>query len=224
MLNKLFKLGFLPIKTLIHLNFLIIKLFTNYYIRRTFIINENSYKSLLIKNIAKFYNYHYFIETGTHLGNTSYKLRKIFKKIQTTELDKINFLKSKARLSKFNHIQIYNLDSKLFLKKIIPSIKKSIFFLDAHYSGPTTAKSKDSLCFNELREINKSKIKNHLIIIDDISDFSPKTFTLSKILSLIEKININYKFYFEYNMLFAIPQNKKDNEFFRKIIPPYIVR
>lgn len=221
----LIKLLLTPIKVLFYLNSILIQLTTNYYIRRTFILNESEYKIQLIKNIAKFYNYESFIETGTYLGGTSYGVRKIFKSILTTELNKLNFNQAKIKLNKFQNIKIYNMDSELFLKDIIPVLKiKSIFFLDAHYSGKKTSKSLDNLCYKEISEILKSKIKNHLIIIDDISDFSPKTFGLHKILFKLEKINKNYKFYFEYDMLFAIPNETSHREFFKKIIPSFIVR
>jgi uncharacterized protein YxeA len=61
----LIKLLLTPIKVLFYLNSILIQLTTNYYIRRTFILNESEYKIQLIKNIAKFYNYESFIETGT---------------------------------------------------------------------------------------------------------------------------------------------------------------
>ena len=95
LLFDLIKLLLTPIKILFYLNYILIYLTTNYYIRRTFILNESDYKIRLIKNIAKFYNYESFIETGTYLGRTSYGVRKIFKSILTTELNKFNFPKIK---------------------------------------------------------------------------------------------------------------------------------
>jgi hypothetical protein len=188
-------------------------------------LNESSYKIQLIKKIAKFYNYTSFIETGTYLGGTSSGVRKIFKSIHTTELNKSNFNQAKIRLNKFKNVKIYNMESPLFLRKIVPEIKvKSIFYLDAHYSGKKTSKSLSNLCYKELSEILKSKIKNHLIIIDDISDFYFKNFSLHKILYKLEQINKNFKFYFEYDMLFAIPKEILHREFFKKIIPSFIVR
>ena len=125
----LIKLLLTPIKVLFYLNSILIQLTTSYYIRRTFILNESEYKIQLIKNIAKFYNYESFIETGTYLGGTSYGVRKIFKSILTTELNKLNFNQAKIKLIKFQNIKIYNMDSELFLKNIIPVLKtKSIFF------------------------------------------------------------------------------------------------
>jgi len=129
LLFTLVKLLLTPIKVLFYLNSILIQLTTNYYIRRTFIFNESDHKIKLIKNIAKFYNYKSFIETGTYLGRTSYGVRKIFKSILTTELNKSNFDQAKIKLNKFQNIKTYNMDSELFLEKIIPVLKiKSIFF------------------------------------------------------------------------------------------------
>ena len=177
MIKKIFKVAsyiiFFPIKALFWGNFYFFRMFP-YYIRRTFIWNETNYKYGLINNIRKHYNIKYFIETGTYLGDTSLALANKFEKIFTVELNKKLFISSSQRLKKFKNVNCFNSSSELFLKKIISKIiKQSIFFLDAHYSGPGTSKSKNNFsCLKELEIIKKSKIKNHIIIIDDISDFS----------------------------------------------------
>ena len=46
---------------------------------------------------------------------------------------------------------------------------------------------------------------------------------LSEIISLIENISTNYKFYCDYDMLFALP-NEIYREFFKDIIPNFVIR
>ena len=64
----LIKLLLTPIKVLFYLNSILIQLTTNYYIRRTFILNDSACKIQLIKNIKKFYNYASFIKTDAYLS------------------------------------------------------------------------------------------------------------------------------------------------------------
>jgi hypothetical protein len=59
-------------------------------------------------------------------------VRKIFKSILTTELNKLNFNQAKIKLNKFQNIKIYNVDRELSLKNIIP-VSKIKSFLDFHY-------------------------------------------------------------------------------------------
>lgn len=225
-MHKLVLIFFLPFIVLFWFNYFFFKIFP-YFVRRKFIWNENNYKSSLIKKIGTYYKINQLIETGTYLGDTSAALSSSFKKIYTVELNRELFKKTTKRLSKFKNVFCYNLSSDIFLKNIISKIKvKSIFFLDAHYSGPGTSKDNNFSCLKELYEIKKSKIKNHIIIIDDISDFSTfeENKNLSNIISAIEKISCKYKFYFDYDMLFAIPNEKIHREFYKKIIPHFIIR
>ena len=227
MKKKLIKFAFLPIFIINKMLFYFFKLFP-YKIRRAFIHDEETYKAELLMRTAKKYGYKTFVETGTYLGSTSKYLSNTFNKILTVELDKNLYLKSKKNLKNFNNIFCHNDDSKSFLEKIIPKIEeKTIFFLDAHYSGPGTSDLKGiTPCINELIEISKSKIKNHVIIIDDISDFSmsENKQKLSEIISIIENISSDYKFYFDYDMMFALPNEKIHREFFKEIIPHFVIR
>ncbi len=202
--------------------------FFPYSIRRSVIQNEEKFKVELIQCVAKKYKYKYFVETGTYLGKTSAALSKNFEKIYTVELDKNLYLKSQQKLKKLSNVNCFNDDSENFLKTNINQFdKKTIFFLDAHYSGPGTSNQKgETPCVKELSEISKSFIKDHIIIIDDISDFSQSGNgqKLSEIISLIENISSNYKFYCDYDMLFALPNEKTHREFFKEIIPNFVIR
>ena len=227
MKKKFINIVFYPLVFFRIILFYFFKLFP-YKIRRLFIQNEENFKAEIIRRVAINYNYRIFIETGTYLGNTSKYLANYFKKILTVELDKDLFLKSQDNLKKYTNIECYNNDSENFLKEIILNInEEAIFFLDAHYSGPGTSNLKGiTPCVNELKEISKGSIKSHVIIIDDISDFSvsDNKQRLSEIISLIENISPNYKFYFDYDMMFALPNEKNHREFFKEIIPHFVIR
>lgn len=227
MKNNLLKILLSPILLFKNLSKFLFNLFT-YKIRRSIIQNEEEFKVNLIRGVVKKYNYKFFVETGTYLGNTSAALSAVFDEIFTVELDYNLYLQSKKKLEKYKNIKCFNDDSENFLKKNVHSFnQKTIFFLDAHYSGPGTSNLKgETPCIKELQEISKSPIKDHIIIIDDISDFSVSANgqKLSEIISLIENISTNYKFYCDYDMLFALPNERIHREFFKDIIPNFVIR
>lgn len=182
----------------------------------------------MIKRVQKVYKYPYFVETGTYLGETPLALRNLFNRIWTIELDEQLYLNAKRRLSKYSNIICIHGDSKDVLSEIIEQLDKpTLFWLDAHYSGGVTAKGEIAApLLQELQLISKSNIKEHVIVIDAISDFSIKeeNTPLSKIIAKLESINPSYKFYFDYDMLFALPNEGQHREFWRKIAYPIVVR
>lgn len=202
-------------------------LFTgNFYsLRRGVIWPEHQYKAGMLRRVQKMVNAKYFIETGTYLGDTAATLTPCFKKILTIELDDKLFHDSRERLVKYKNVECFHGNSKEVLSTIIKRVDKAaIFFLDAHYSGPGTGQSKNPI-LDELEIISKNPIKDHVIVVDDISDFSAsgEEGALSKLIQSIEDINPEYRFYFDYDMLFAIPNDSR-RIFWEKVVYPFVIR
>ena len=199
-----------------------------YSFRRTAIWPEAKYKRGMLKRIQRLYQYEYFVETGTLLGETPTALHRNFKHIWTIELDRELFMKAEAQLKRYPNITCIFGDSKEVLPAIISEIDSpTIFWLDAHYSGEGTAHGEiKAPMIEELEAIKTSTIKDHLIVIDDVSDFSSaeENRPLSEVLATIESINPKYKFYFDYDMLFALPFERVHREFWRKAVYPIVVR
>lgn len=133
--------------------------------------------SIFIKNLAdydeNFFNeYPIFIESGTHLGNTTFVMEKLFKKIYTIEIKKELFIKTKSKY-KGNKINFYLGDSSIILKEICQDISKSaVFFLDGHWSAGQSGKGdKDCPLYEELQIINEHFKQNAILIIDDFRLF-----------------------------------------------------
>jgi hypothetical protein len=65
-----------------------------------------------------------------------------------------------------------------------------------------------------------------VIVIDDSSDFCLKEGNeqLSGIIAILEGINRDYKFYSDYDMLFALPMESVHREFWRRIVYPFAIR
>lgn len=201
----------------------------NYYsFRRAVVWPEGEYKRGMLQRIQKLYQCKYFVETGTYMGETPLKLHAQFDRLWTIELDDNLFNRAVQTLSPYPNITCVHGDSKDRLAEIVAQIDSPcLFWLDGHYSGGITALGEiQAPLVQEIQIIGKSPIKNHVIAIDDISDFSAaeQNAPLSKVLETIEKINPQYKFYFDYDMLFALPHEKERREFWRKAAYPIVIR
>lgn len=145
----------------------------------------------------------YFVETGSYLGEG------IQLALDTGSYDQIisielsphyaSFCKSKFASNK--NVKILLGDSGQILFRIMKSIDKTAtFWLDGHWSGGNTARgSKISPIMEELEAIKSSKIKNHVILIDDVRGFGGDQFdyhTLDEVVDKIKEINPNYKIAF----------------------------
>jgi hypothetical protein len=201
----------------------------NYYsLRRSIIWPEENYKRGMLKRIQKIYKCKYFIETGTYLGETPLKLKSYFDHIWTIELDAIYFNNANKKLSKYANISCMHGDSKDILPKLVKDLDSPcLFWLDGHYSGGRTAQGViKAPILQEIEAIGNSRIKTHIIVIDDISDFSiaENNTPLSKILLTIDNINSKYKYYFDYDMLFVLPFERERREFWKNIAFPIVIR
>ena len=199
-----------------------------YSIRRSYIWPESSYKRGLLKRVQVLYNIPSFVETGTFKGDTTRTLRRHFKKLWTIELDDGLFEAARLKLARYPNIVCLHGDSKEVLKQNVPELDSpTLFWLDGHYSGQGTAKGEIAApLLEELSIIAQSSVRGHIIAIDDISDFCRKNGNtrLSAILQKLEEMNPQFKFYFDYDILFALPMEGVHREFWRKIAYPIVIR
>lgn len=133
-------------------------------------------KQGIIKGYAREYNYPIFCETGTYNGDMIQALKDDFQKIYSVELSEPLFRRAKLRFRNDHHVILLQGNSGKVLLKILEQISKScIFWLDAHYSGPGTAKGdKFSPIMNEIIPILNHFVKDHVILIDDARLFTGK--------------------------------------------------
>lgn len=155
------------------------------------------YKTKIISDYAIKFKVQTLIETGTYLGQTIDDLESEFDSIYSVELDKKLYLNAKKMFFANKKIKIFQGDSSKILPKIISKIKKtSLFWLDAHYSKGITAKGDiETPILKELFAISKSKIKNHLILIDDARKFTGKDDypTIKMVKNLVKNYFFGYK-------------------------------
>ena len=111
-----------------------------------------------------------FIETGTHIGSTTFEIAPYFKEIHTIELSKefYDYCVSESLKRGINNIEFYHGSSDLVLFDIINKVKKpSIFFLDSHWSQDNTARGDiDVPLLKELEVIRKRNLPD-ILFIDD---------------------------------------------------------
>lgn len=110
-----------------------------------------------------------YIETGTYRGDNLRKVIGQFDSCISIELDKDWYDFNDKYFSVYKNVTLIYGDSSEKLKSIKLNINDCVtIFLDAHFSGPTTARgNKDSPLLKELEVLKAQLTKNVVIIIDD---------------------------------------------------------
>lgn len=161
------------IKNIIPENF---KLFLRRKLPIFFIDKSRSSKNNLIDKYINESNIKVFVETGTYLGDTIYRLRKKFQHLYSIELSDHYYKIALERFKNISNIHLIKGDSAEKLKAVTTQINEPIFFwLDGHYSDGLTAKAEMiTPIISELDAIFDNNEKNfrHVILIDDARLFN----------------------------------------------------
>ena len=136
-----------------------------------------------------------FIEFGTYKGNGC-KLAFFmgFKNIHSIEIDNFYYNLNKISLSRFKNIQLYKGSTLDVLPELLEKIdEQSTFWIDSHNDN-------DCPILKELEILSTHKIKNHILLIDDMRMFGTAThefITIDQIIQSIKKINPDYHISYE---------------------------
>ena len=110
----------------------------------------------------------HFIETGTYLGEGIKRTLHNYENIHSIELSKKWYEFNIEQFKTNNHVKIYLGDSKIILPKLLNIIEEPVtVYLDAHYSGGTTAFGDEETPLLFELDILKNRKYNDIIIIDD---------------------------------------------------------
>jgi hypothetical protein len=115
-----------------------------------------------------------FIETGTYKGKMVYAVMPYISQICSIELDKAHAERAQRRFAGYDNIQIIQGQSGEVLPELLEGIHTGcLFWLDAHYSGGSTAKgASDTPIMQELETILKHECSSeHVLLIDDAGCF-----------------------------------------------------
>lgn len=162
-----------------------------------------TYYDNLLAHFTRFRN-HYFVETGTYLGNgTKTALNAGFKFCHTIEIHQHLWEDACKRFMPeimTGQVICYHGDSAVILPGIISNQLQApaTFWLDAHISSNYGDKlAKNCPIFEELNAIDRHLIKTHTIMIDDVACFDNKAhdnIPLAQVKQRILQINPCYKF------------------------------
>ncbi len=131
----------------------------------------------ILSKYAKQFGADILVETGTFLGDTTFAMKDLFKKIYTIELDQKLFQRATKRFSAYAHIQTVQGDSAATLPTVLKSIPRNatcLFWLDGHYSGGVTSKGKQNTPIQEEIRAIYQHSERHVLLVDDARLFVGK--------------------------------------------------
>jgi len=145
-----------------------------------------------------------FVETGTHMGETTNVAKNMFEHVHTIEIVDNMFLKAKQRFSDNSNVTCHLGDSAIILKDVCKHLDKpTCFWLDGHYSGGNTGIGIKAVpLFEELQAIVDNCSKQCIVLIDDCRLFETdndlggwKVMNLNSILNIVKSRMSSYSFF-----------------------------
>ena len=166
-------------------------------------------KQRVLRSYAKEFSLKTLVETGTYLGDMVAAMQDDFEKIYSIELSQELYEKAKLRFQDSAKIELLQGDSGTELGNLIKRIDQpTLFWLDGHYSAGITARGeKDTPIFEELSHIYSSKLKTHVIIVDDARCFGndPAYPTLDELTTFVKSKRPDSKIVVEYDSIRITP-------------------
>ena len=108
-----------------------------------------------------------FVETGTYRGDTVARLRRLVPQVVSIELAPTLANDARKRFAKYPSVEVKQGDSAVLLPDVVKLLTEpSLFWLDGHFSGGSTADSGESPIMKELDAVLATDL-HHVILIDD---------------------------------------------------------
>lgn len=122
-----------------------------------------------LRHLAKVHRLRVFVETGTYRGDTIEAVKDLFDRVYSIELNEEYYVAARKRFNTDAHIELIHGDSGQELARLKPKLTEpTLFWLDGHYSGGTTAKGATSTpIVEELHAVLTGEPLPHVIVIDD---------------------------------------------------------
>jgi tetratricopeptide (TPR) repeat protein len=182
-------------------------------------LSGNHLDEPLMEKLVDLFHIDNLVETGTYQGNTARTASRHFKDVYTIELSHKLFRKASKALKPFSNVHCYEGHSGDVVAAIAPKLKgKTLFWLDAHYSGGPTAKgNSNSAIRDEIAAIKKCGLKDAVILIDDIRGFQGKPEeaafvggfpTVKELKEMLLSLNPDYAFWILGDMAIAYPKTE----------------
>jgi hypothetical protein len=131
-------------------------------------------KQRVVIEYIKRYSIDTFVETGTYKGKMVYAVMPYVEEIYSIELDQRHYDHARRRFAGYPNIHIVQGQSGEVLPEVMGSIDKGcLFWLDAHYSGGSTARADlETPIMEEIQCIlGHRRAAEHVLLIDDARCF-----------------------------------------------------
>jgi hypothetical protein len=131
-------------------------------------------KHAIVADYQRRFGLRVFVETGTFAGEMIDAVRPRFDRIVSIELDPGCHARAVDRFRSDRRVSLLQGDSGVRLQDVLASLTEpALFWLDAHYSGPTTARGiVDSPIVQELAALRAHPVTGHVVLIDDMRYFT----------------------------------------------------
>jgi len=131
-------------------------------------------KQAIVREYQRRFGLRTFVETGTFAGGMIDAVQDLFDRIVSIELDPGWHARAVGRFRAAPHVTLLQGDSGTRLPEVLAALREpALFWLDAHYSGPITARGAlDSPIVQELDAIRAHPVAGHVVLIDDMRDFN----------------------------------------------------
>jgi len=131
-------------------------------------------KHLIVKDYQRRFGPRVFVETGTFAGDMIEAVADRFDRAYSIELDDRWYANAVERFKDRPSITVLHGDSASRLRDVVAALEQpALFWLDAHYSGPLTARGVlDSPIVQELEIIRAHPVRGHVVLIDDMRVFT----------------------------------------------------
>lgn len=131
-------------------------------------------KQAIVKGYQRRFGPRVMIETGTFAGEMIEAVRAHFDRIVSIELHADWYVRAVERFRGCPDVTLLHGDSGSRLPEALAMLTEpALFWLDAHYSGPVTARGAlDSPIVRELAAIRAHPVTGHVVLIDDMREFS----------------------------------------------------
>lgn len=147
-------------------------------------------KQMTVAEYGRRYNLRCLVETGTYYGEMVAALRKQFDRIYSIELDPELAGYSRQRFKNYPQVKILEGDSGALVPQVVAQLDRpAVFWLDAGYYGVDLTKGDLSRLLTELRAILSSRVREHVVLMDDARIFvgTDSKFTASQLVAWIER-------------------------------------
>jgi hypothetical protein len=166
-----------------------------------------AWKRRYLRRMVREHGLDVFVETGTHLGETTASLRPLVTDVWTIELDDALFARAAKRFAGDAHVRVLHGDSGQLLAAVVSEVDRpALFWLDGHWSGGDTARGdKDTPVIAELRAVLDDH-RPHVIVVDDVKDFGQGDYpTVESVRRLVADAGLDRTVVVENGMLAIAP-------------------